>query len=302
VQVDAPELEVQRTRLMQGTVLVIGICALGLVLVTFITARREEHAADRRVRAPTMAPPPAPAADVLGRRFEIMARGLHEREFIKETFGRYLSHRVAEALLAEHGAMFMPGEEREVTVLHGVLVHFGEVLAKTPPRDVVAVLNEFHAAMAGLVDGHGGTILEFHGPEIVAVFGAPVALIDHSERAVRCALQMRERLQALNREWEKSGRARTWQAGGVAAIRMGMGIHKSRVIAGNAGSSSRMKYNVMGEAVDVAAAIEHLATDFGTDILISEEVLRAIPDGVITATEKGSQKVEGRSDVRLFAV
>src|SRR5207249_3270073 len=97
--------------------------------------------------------------------------------------------------------------------------------------------------------------LQFIGDEIEAVFGAPVTRADHAARAVRAALEMRERLARWNAGRERAGKAR---------LRHGIGIHTGRVLAGNIGSSERLSYALVGDAVNLASRIQALNKEVGS--------------------------------------
>lgn len=232
---------------------------------------------------------------VLGRHFDQMAEGLEEREFIRATFGRYMSENVARALLANPGALEPGGEEREVTILFSDLRGYSTIAEHLAPSQVVALLNDYLAAMNVVIDAQGGCVIEFLGDAILAVFGAPVDVPGHPERAVRCALAMSEALARQNATWEQNGFARVWKDRGLPNLAQRVGIHTGRVVAGNLGSSERMKYAVIGDAVNVAARLEALNKDLGTDLLMSDAVFSELPDDLAArCVRRGEHRVKGR--------
>ncbi len=238
---------------------------------------------------------------VLGRHFDEMADGLADRDFIRDTFGRYVSPQVAAAVLADKGAA-LGGELREVTVLFTDLRGYSTLTEEAEPAQVVRLLNDYFGAMNAIIDAHDGVVIEFLGDGILAAFGAPVRVEDHARRAVDAALAMRARLDALNAEWEEDGRAALWKDAGVDRLVMRIGIHTGRVIAGNLGSRERTKYAVIGDNVNVAARLEQLNKDLGTTILISGAV-RARLDDDIQVRPRGTAKVKGRVEpVEVFAL
>lgn len=238
-------------------------------------------------------------ADELGliaRHFDRMAAGLEERERIRAVFGRYVSDDVARRVLASPDAERLGGEVREITVLFIDLSGYGSVGGALDPAAVVAMLERYLGAMTELVEAHGGCVIEMLGDAILAVFGAPDPLDDHPERAVRCGLAMRARLEALNDAWEAEGLARAWKERGVARLRPRIGIHTGRVVAGNTGGRTRMKYAVIGDTVNVAARIEVLNERLGTTLLVSAEVLERLPAELAGgASAKGAHQVKGRA-------
>ena len=143
---------------------------------------------------------------ILGDHFDDMARGLQERERIRSTFGRYVSEDVAKRVLGKGGAR-MGGEVREVTVLFSDLKGYSTISETLSPTETVEFLNEYLEVMNAEIDKEGGCIIEFLGDGILAVFGAPAELEGHPEKAVRCAMAMREALKGFNEKMDAEGRA-----------------------------------------------------------------------------------------------
>jgi adenylate cyclase len=248
---------------------------------------RVEHG-DLDARAPVV------SNDEIGRLaegFNRMLAGLRERDFVKETFGKYVTREIRDEILA--GRVGLEGEQREVTILFADLRDFTPWVEATEPREVVRDLNRYFGEMEAAVRRHGGLVLQFIGDEIEAVFGAPVPAPDHPRRAVRAALDMRARLAAFNSE-----RA----AGGKRLLRHGIGVHTGTVLAGNIGSGERLSYALVGDAVNLASRIQDLTKTAGADILISATT-RAALDGAVAVTPLPAARVKGRSaEVEVFAV
>jgi adenylate cyclase len=207
--------------------------------------------------------------------FNAMVQGLREREAIRETFGRYVSPEVRDEILA--GRVSGAGVQREVTILFADLRDFTPWVEASPPAEVVADLNAYFTEMDAAIRAHGGLVLQFIGDEIEAVFGAPLDIPGQADAAVAAAREMSRRLEVWNV-------ARL--AAGKQPLRHGIGIHTGTVIAGNIGSSERLSYALVGDAVNVASRIQALNKEFGTEMLVSSatrarlasvERLEAIP-------------------------
>ena len=219
--------------------------------------------------------------------FNRMLDGLREREAIKETFGRYVTREVRDEILA--GRVSVEGEQREVTVLFADLRDFTPWVESTEPRQVVRDLNGYFAEMESAIRAHGGLVLQFIGDEIEAVFGAPVPAADHAARAVRAALEMRDRLAKYN-----AGRARP--------LRHGIGVHTGSVLAGAIGSRERLSYALVGDTVNLASRIQGLTKDVGADVLVSATTARDL-DGAVPLQPLPAVRVKGRSaEVEVFRV
>jgi class 3 adenylate cyclase len=192
-------------------------------------------------------------------------RQQRERDFLNETFGRYVSKVVRDEILG--GRVTLSGELKEVTVLFADLRDFTRLVETLPPREVVTVINTYFKSMSEAINAHHGLVLQFIGDEIEAVFGAPVALENHQQCAVDAALDMRTRLSQVNLQLVNQG---------FPSLRHGIGLHAGKVVAANIGSSQRLSYALVGETVNIASRIQELNKDFDTDILISDAVRQGL--------------------------
>jgi len=219
--------------------------------------------------------------------------------FIRATFGRYLTDEVVESLLETPQGLTLGGETRTATVLMSDLRAFSTISERMPPANVIALLNNYLAAMTEIICKHGGTIDEFIGDAILVIFGAPTSRPDDARRAVACALEMQLAMRSVN--------ARGRQLG-LPSLEMGVGINTGEVVVGNIGSEKRAKYGVVGRHVNLASRIE--ACSVGGQVLVSEATLQAAGDGlrVDGSTEvfpKGSERpmkiyeVGGVGDLQL---
>ena len=223
--------------------------------------------------------------------FNSMVQGLREREAIRETFGKYVSPEVRDEILA--GRVSGAGVQREVTILFADLRDFTPWVEASPPAEVVADLNAYFTEMDLAIRSHGGLVLQFIGDEIEAVFGAPIADAHHADAAVAAAREMGSRLDA----WNTARRA-----AGKSVLRHGIGIHTGTVIAGNIGSSERMSYALVGDAVNLASRIQALNKDFGTQVLVSG-VTHAKLSSPVGLESLPTVRVKGRSaEVAVFAL
>jgi len=233
---------------------------------------------------------------ILGQHFDQMARGLEERELIRATFGRYVSEEVARRVLASDDAARLGGEEREVTILFTDIRSYSTISEHLTPTQVIEMLNAYLDGMNTLIDAHGGCVIEFLGDAILAAFGAPGDVEDHASQAALCAIEMRKKLGELNVVWEKSGFARRWKDNGVQELVARIGVHSGRVIAGNMGSAARVKYAVIGDAVNVASRVENLNERLGSTLLITQETYNRLRPEVRAKFEDfGAHEVKGRS-------
>ena len=237
---------------------------------------------------------------VLARHLDRMAAGLQERERLRGIFGRYVSERVAREVLASPDGARLGGDEREVTLISSDIRSYSTIAEKLTPQQIVAILNAYTGAMEELVDAHGGVIVEFVGDGLVAAFGAPQRQDDHADRAVACARAMAARLDALNAEWERSGLAVLWMSSGIGRLEARLGVHTGTVIAGNLGGPSRVKYTVVGEAVELVSAVEQLNNTLGTSLLVTGATWERLTPAQQQGGNPVGRRAVGRDELELY--
>lgn len=231
---------------------------------------------------------------LLTRRFVKMGKGLDEREKLKDTFGRFINKEIAEK--AMKGELALGGETKNVTVFFSDIRSFTAISEKLEPYEVVEFLNDYMTRMVECVSNTHGVVDKFIGDAIMGVWGAPVSQGNVSLDALNCvraALMMRHSLMEFNR-----GRGGDKKP----IIKIGCGINTGPVVAGQIGSSSRMEYTVIGDAVNFASRTEALNKPLGTDILITENTYKLVKEHVIVE-EMPSVTVKGKEKpVKIFAV
>ena len=221
---------------------------------------------------------------VLTRAFNDMLEGLRQRDLIRNTLGRYVSPEVARALLESPDGLRLGGRKRTVTILMSDLRGYTQFAERGEPEAVMAVLNDYLGRMTDIVIEHGGTINEFIGDAIFAIFGAPLDHPDHAERAAGCALALQSAMAEINA---------AHAAAGLPHFEMGIGLHTGEAVVGNIGSEQRAKYAVVGNAVNLAARIESVTV--GGQILLSAATLDVIRE-LADVGESFAVEVKGISE------
>jgi adenylate cyclase len=189
------------------------------------------------------------------RAHEELARRAVERNVLE----RFLSAAVVEKIQADPHSVRLGGENQMATILFTDIRGFTRISEKMEPEQVVELLNEYFSEMTELVFEFGGTLDKYMGDGLMALFGTPLARPDDAERAIKAGIEMQRGLIRLNKEWENRGRT---------TLEVGIGINTGPVTAGNIGSTRRMDYTVIGDAVNLASRL--CAQADGGQIIISD--------------------------------
>ncbi len=190
-----------------------------------------------------------------------------QSQFVRDTFGRYVSEDVVAQLLDDPEGLELGGEKRTVTIMMSDLRGFTAVAERLEPQEVMSFLNRYLEAMVNVILSYQGTIIEILGDGLLVLFGAPISRDDDPERAVACAVSMQLQMEGVNALLRQER---------LPEIEMGIGVHTGDVVVGNIGSEQRTKYGVVGSAVNLTGRVESYTT--GSQILVSPTTYAAIPE------------------------
>ncbi|MDG4475073.1 CHASE2 domain-containing protein [Thiovibrio frasassiensis] len=217
--------------------------------------------------------------------FNLATEGRKKR-YIKRAFSQYLHPTVIEQLVSNPALLRLGGEKRELSIFFSDLAGFTTMSERLDPERLTLLLNEYLSAMTDIILASGGTIDKYEGDAIIAFWNAPLTQNDHAARAVRSALHCQERLAGLRPDFK---------ARFGCDLFMRIGINTGSVVVGNLGSSQRFDYSILGDSANVAARLEGVNKEFGTEILISEACRNQLP-GELQVREIGRVGVVGRKE------
>ncbi|MCP5198107.1 MAG: HAMP domain-containing protein [Gammaproteobacteria bacterium] len=219
-----------------------------------------------------------------------MVNGLRERDRMKDAFARYVSPRLVERVVSDPEALRPGGRLMQAVIAFTDLRGFTALAERLGPMNTVALINRYLDAMMVISDAHGGFITDLMGDGLLIAFGIDNES-DAPRKAVRCMLAMQQALEEVNRQNQNEIGIR---------LEMGAGVHYGEVIVGNIGSASRIKYGVIGDAVNTAARVEALTV--GGEVLVSESVYRACGDALVVDPPQ-EVPVKGKNEpLRVYGV
>jgi adenylate cyclase len=220
-----------------------------------------------------------------------------ERERVREVFSRFVPEHVVDDVLERTDEDLRLGGSRGVgTVMFTDIREFTAFTERTPPDRVIDLLNEYFGEMIDAIFHHGGTLVGYLGDGLLAVFGAPIPLDDHADRALAAAREMLAvRLPRFNRRV----RERTLGNG----FEMGIGLNSGLFIAGNVGSARRLEYTVYGDTVNTASRIEGMTKTTRQSVLIADSTRQALLRPPSDLVHVGEFDVRGKqSSIRLWTI
>lgn len=217
-----------------------------------------------------------------------------DKKFLHNTFKAYLSPELIDQMVEEETMPELGGEEGFRTAFFTDIQNFSTI-AETlgNPTKLVELLNEYLTAMTDILLDHKGTLDKYEGDAIIAIFGAPVPLEDHVEKACFAALAMQSSLRKLREKWISEGDK--WPDI-VKTMQMRIGINSGLIVTGNMGSKTRMNYTMIGDAVNIAARLESIGKQYGIFTSVSGETINHVDNGKLQTRLVDRIRVVGKKE------
>ncbi len=209
-----------------------------------------------------------------------MAKGLLEKEKVRDLLGKVVSQQIAEQLL--NNPVELGGEERIVTILFSDIRGFTSFCEGLSPQLVLQELNKVLSLISNIIEKHAGVVDKYNGDAVMALFGAPIQSEHDASNAMAASLEIIAALKSLG-----------------SSLGACVGVTPGLVVAGNLGSSNRLNYSVIGDAVNLAARLESLTRLYNVSNIVSASSKQAAPGFVYR--ELDLVRVAGKSEaVRVF--
>jgi len=202
----------------------------------------------------------------------------------------YLPGGLTEKILAQRGKI--EGEHKQVTVMFCDMEGFTPLSAKLSPEKVYSIMDEVYEILIHRVHDYGGTVNEMTGDGIMALFGAPIAVEDGPQRAIRSALAIHRGMVSLSDRLKGES--------GIPHMRMRIGINTGPVVVGSLGNDLRVEFTAVGDTVNMASRMEGLAEPGTT--YVTEETFK-LTEGLFRFEALGEKEVKGKeAPVKVYRV
>ena len=218
--------------------------------------------------------------------FNAMVHGLKERDFISDTFGRYVDPEIAEELMRRPEATRLGGDKREVAILFSDIRGFTPLCESLSAEAIIRILNHYFSHMIDVIRRHQGIIVDFFGDGLLAFFDPLDRPVQETVcRAVRCALAMQAEMGEFSVEMEREA---------LPVLEMGIGVNTGPVVVGNIGSEMRAKYGIVGAPVNLTHRVQEVAK--GGEVVISDSVYHHTQEHVVV-DRSFEARLKGLQDV-----
>ena len=195
---------------------------------------------------------------------------------------KYLPYGITEKILSQRDRI--EGEKRQVTVMFCDMKGFTPLSEKLGPETMYAMMDEVYEILIHKVHDYEGTVNEMTGDGVMALFGAPIALEDAPQRAIRSAM-------AIHREMTRFNERMRQEKGEFPPVKMRIGIHTGPVVVGTLGNDLRVEFKAVGDTVNLASRMESLAEPGTT--YISEDTFK-ITEGLFRVEALGEKEIKGK--------
>jgi adenylate cyclase len=236
-----------------------------------------------------------------------------EKQFINRAFSTYVSKEVVEELVANPSLLQLGGSKRWMSAVFTDIQSFSTISEQLDPEQLVQLLNRYLTVMSDIIMENMGTIDKYEGDAIVAFFGAPMFRKDHAAMACRSALLMKKAEREINRQLMEQGLIpdrvldALRDAGAVLdpqdpiPLYTRLGINTGEMVVGNMGTSGKMNYTIMGNAVNLSARLEGVNKQYRTrGITVSEFTRNEAGDEFICRSLDRVRVVGIKAPLRIY--
>ncbi|MBU4486815.1 MAG: adenylate/guanylate cyclase domain-containing protein [Candidatus Delongbacteria bacterium] len=213
--------------------------------------------------------------------FNDMSKGLEEREFIRDTFGKYIAPEIAAEVIGKK--VNLKGEINNTTVMFTDIADFTSVSERMSPAELVKMLNEYFSFLVGVIQKNNGVVNKFIGDSVMAVFNAPLKDSEHADHSVQAAIE-------IVRESSKI-------KFNDISLKTRIGINTGDVLLGNIGAESRLEYTVIGDVVNMASRLEQINKNYNSNIMIGHET-RKLLKGAYEFEEIVNVNIKGKKEAQ----
>jgi class 3 adenylate cyclase len=232
-----------------------------------------------------------------------LSKEKEEKERIRKIFGSYLNPHILDDLLEKDNSLLYEVKKKKVAILFSDVRDFTTISEMLNPEELAKLLNEYYSLMSSAIFDFKGTLMQYIGDGIMAMWGAPVNDENACMNALRASIKMLKNLEIINEEKSKEKKFEKiiTKLHRDNLFRMGVGIHFDDVVVGYVGTEMKMQYTAIGDGVNIAARLEKMNKEYSTELLITDAVYKKTGDN-IEVKHLGVTPCRGRDPVDIYQV
>lgn len=210
-----------------------------------------------------------------------------------ESFKKYMPSELVKILIKTNQEAKIGGGEKQLAVMFTDIANFTTISETMSPQELMMHLSDYFQELVPIITNNQGTVDKYIGDAILAFWGAPLDIDEPCLLAVQTAIDIQNKLTQMNKKWASENKPE---------FHTRIGIHYGPTLVGNVGSDERMNYTIIGDSVNIAARLEGINKDFGTNIMISESVNEQIKTKIST-TYVDSVMLKGKTEkVKMYTI
>jgi adenylate cyclase len=187
-----------------------------------------------------------------------------EQEKIQKAFASYVPPQMAAELAKEGYKLELSGKKVLASAMFTDIASFTSISESLTPEEVAEMLNAYFTEMGHVIFDNNGTLIKFIGDAVFVIWGAPIDMADHADRALATAMDANEKLKEFNAQKR------------FPHLHTRIGVHSGYMVAGNLGTNWRFDYTAIGDAVNLSARVEGINKYLGTSVLVTEDTKKLL--------------------------
>lgn len=196
-----------------------------------------------------------------------LATAIYSMKMNLRSFQKYMPASLVKQLIQSGEDIQLGGDKKTLSIFFSDIKNFTSITENMDPDELMPHLCEYFDTVSKVITEARGTIDKFIGDSVMAFWGAPLADEYHCEHACRTALRCKNQINQLNFTWKQQGKK---------PYETRFGVHTGEVIVGNIGSSERMNYTALGDAINFTSRLEGMNKVYGTTIITSDQVFKLV--------------------------
>ena len=188
------------------------------------------------------------------------------------SFKKYMPSELVKILIKTNQEAKIGGNEKNLAIMFTDIANFTSIAEKIEPKELTLQLSQYFDVISNIIIKYEGTVDKYIGDSVMAFWGAPIDIEKPIEKSILASQEIIKEINKLNKKWENENKP---------IFETRIGLHYGKTLVGNIGSSERMNYTIIGDSVNITSRLESINKNYGTNIIISENIYKNIKDKIV---------------------